>query len=97
MTLHRLRNRVGDRDFFRILRVWAQSRAGDNVTTRQFIRLSETISGEQLDGLFHTWLFTPGRPAVAGSDRPERSSQREMPPGAAATLAIAKREASAKP
>jgi hypothetical protein len=95
MTLHRLRHRVGDADFFRILRVWAQSRAGDNVTTRQFVRLSEKISGEQLDGLFRTWLFTPGRPVVAGSDRPERSSQRGMPPGAAATFAIAKREGSA--
>jgi hypothetical protein len=97
MTLHRLRHRVGDADFFRILRVWAQSRAGDNVTTRQFVRLSERISGEQLDGLFRTWLFTPGRPAVAGSGRPERSSQRTMPSGAAATFAIAKREASASP
>ena len=44
MTLHQLRLAVGDDDFFRILRAWAQSRAGDNVTTREFIRLAERIS-----------------------------------------------------
>ena len=65
MTLHQLRLEVGDRDFFRILRTWAQSREGDNVKTSEFIRLAEKISREQLDDLFETWLFTPGKPALA--------------------------------
>ena len=65
MTLHQLRLTVGDDDFFRILRTWAQSRAGDNVTTSEFIRLSERISGQQLDDLFEAWLYTPGRPELA--------------------------------
>ena len=64
MTLQQLRLAVGDDDFFRILRKWAQSRAGDNVTTDEFIGLAERISGEDLDELFETWLFTPGRPAL---------------------------------
>ncbi|MGH3093069.1 MAG: hypothetical protein ACRDOG_12195, partial [Gaiellaceae bacterium] len=54
----------GDADFFRILRRWATSRAGGNVTTRQFIRLSERVSGEDLDALFVAWLFTPEKPAL---------------------------------
>jgi aminopeptidase N len=64
MTLHVLRNQVGDRDFFRILRAWAARKAGGNGTTGQFIRLAERISGEQLDALFDLWLFTAGKPAL---------------------------------
>jgi len=65
MTLHTLRQAVGDRDFFRILRVWAQSREGGNVASDEFIALAERISGEQLDGLFATWLFTAEKPLGA--------------------------------
>ncbi len=64
MTLHQLRLAVGDDDFFRILRTWASSRKGGNVTTDQFIALAERISGQQLDALFQTWLFTAGRPTL---------------------------------
>ena len=92
MTLHQLRLTVGNRDFFRILERWAQSRAGDNVTTRQFIRLAERISGEQLDDLFQTWLYTPGRPELPGAASSTRRTT-GIPPGAAATIAIARREA----
>jgi aminopeptidase N len=75
MTLHVLRNQVGDRAFFRILRAWAARKAGGNGTTAQFIALAERISGQQLDELFDIWLFTPGRPALS--------------PAAAATAAAA--------
>ena len=64
MTLHELRLAVGDDAFFTILQQWASSHAGGNVTTDEFIALAETISGQQLDELFQTWLFTPGKPAV---------------------------------
>jgi aminopeptidase N len=66
MTLHMLRRQVGDRDFFRILQAWAARKAGGNGTTRQFIALAERVSGQQLDELFDTWLFTAGRPALPG-------------------------------
>jgi len=70
MTLHRLRQVVGDRDFFRILRRWASTRSGDNVTTPQFIRLAERVSGKHLHGLFRSWLYTAGRPGVPGTSTP---------------------------
>jgi len=63
MTLHALRHEVGDSDFFRILKRWAITQAGGNVTTDEFIALAERISGEQLDELFKVWLFTPEKPA----------------------------------
>jgi aminopeptidase N len=65
MTLHQLRLAVGDATFFRILRSWASSQAGGHVTTPEFIAHAERIAGRQLDALFATWLFTPGRPAIA--------------------------------
>ena len=64
MTLHALRLEVGDDDFFRILRRWARSQAGGNVTTDEFITLAERTSRTQLDDLFDVWLFTPERPAT---------------------------------
>jgi aminopeptidase N len=69
MTVQALRNEVGDRKFWRIVRTWTRTKAGGTGTTPQFIRLSERIAGRQLDDLFDLWLFTPSKPppdAVAG-------------------------------
>jgi hypothetical protein len=62
LTLQALRMAVGDDAFFRILRKWAASKAGGNGTTPEFIALAERISGQDLDALFTTWLFTPVKP-----------------------------------
>jgi aminopeptidase N len=62
MALHALRRAVGDRDFFRVLRAWADGHRGGHGTTAQFVRLAERTSGKQLDGLFRTWLYAPGKP-----------------------------------
>jgi aminopeptidase N len=64
MTLHALRREVGDADFFRILRAWAAKKGGGNGTTPEFIALAERISGQQLDKLFDTWLFTGSKPVL---------------------------------
>jgi aminopeptidase N len=94
MTLHQLRLAVGDRDFFRILRRWASSQSGGTVTTDEFIGLAERISGQQLDSLFETWLFTPGRPDLSGaaalsgpSARTFGGTVRVVPPAARGLLA----------
>jgi aminopeptidase N len=62
MTLQVLRNRIGDRAFFTVLRTWAAQHRYGNATTAQFIALSERVSHKNLDGLFDAWLFTPGKP-----------------------------------
>jgi aminopeptidase N len=67
MAVHALRLAVGDRDFFRILHAWTTRKAGGNGTIPQFMRLAERVSGEQLDDLFQTWLFTAGRPVLEGA------------------------------
>src|SRR5215216_7316582 len=48
MTLEALREKIGDFDFFRIMRTWAQQNRYGNVTTLQFIALAESISGLDL-------------------------------------------------
>jgi hypothetical protein len=74
MTLHQLRLAVGDDVFFRILRKWTRLHAGGNVTTDEFIDLAERVSGQDLDELFDTWLFTPGRPELPGGSGLQSSS-----------------------
>ncbi len=64
MTLQALRMTVGGKAFFTILRRWATDHAGGNVTTRQFIRLAERVSGRNLHALFHAWLYTPAKPRL---------------------------------
>ncbi|MFI6517119.1 M1 family metallopeptidase [Spirillospora sp. NPDC050679] len=62
MTLQALRQRVGDKKFFTILRTWASGRPGRNATTADFIAHAEKTSGRQLDRLFDAWLHKKGKP-----------------------------------
>jgi aminopeptidase N len=77
MTLQALRNAVGDDAFFEIVQSWAADQSGGNGTTDEFIALAERVSGQQLDEVFDTWLFTAGKPAFstpAGQARVARAS-----------------------
>jgi aminopeptidase N len=65
MTLEALRQKVGSHDFFVILRRWAQQNAYGNVSTPQFIALSERVSGQDLDAFFKAWLYTAAKPALS--------------------------------
>jgi aminopeptidase N len=62
LTLHALRLAVGDDAFFTILRDWAAAKRYGNGTTAQFEALAAQVSGQDLDALFTTWLFSTGRP-----------------------------------
>jgi aminopeptidase N len=77
MTLHELRLEIGDQDFFRLARRWTQVNSGQLVTTDEFIRLAERVSGEQIDDLFETWLFSPEQPSIGST-----AELREAPSGA---------------
>jgi aminopeptidase N len=62
MTLQALREKVGDLTFFQIMRDWAAQNRHGNVTTAQFIELSEQLSGMNLDHFFDVWLYQPDKP-----------------------------------
>ena len=62
--LHALRLTVGDPAFLSILQKWAARPASVPVTTADLLKLSETVSGQQLDDLFDDWLYQIGKPAL---------------------------------
>ncbi|MFF0831465.1 MULTISPECIES: M1 family metallopeptidase [unclassified Streptomyces] len=64
MTLQMLRERIGDRAFFALLPAWTRLHRYGNADTADFVRLAERISGQRLDDLFGTWLYTTGKPAL---------------------------------
>jgi aminopeptidase N len=63
MALHVLRREVGSKTFFRIARAWVHRYSGSDASTGDLLRLAERVSGEQLEGLFHDWVWSRGRPA----------------------------------
>jgi aminopeptidase N len=64
MTLQALREKVGDMAFFQIMRRWAADNRYGNVTTAEFIALSEQLSGRDLDNFFDVWLYQPDKPVT---------------------------------
>ncbi len=63
MTLQALRHRVGERDFWRILRTWTGSRRHGTGSDAAFRALASAVSGEDLGPFFAAWLDTTARPA----------------------------------
>ncbi|GHF09916.1 peptidase [Streptomyces spiralis] len=64
MTLQALRERIGDRAFFRLLPAWTKLHRYGNANTADFVRLAEQVSGQHLGDLFQKWLYTTGKPAL---------------------------------
>ena len=68
MTLQALRHRIGETEFWTILRTWTAERAGGNGSVEEFAALAEQVSGEDLDGFFQAWLFDAARPAQTAAN-----------------------------
>jgi aminopeptidase N len=64
MTLQALRDKLGDKRFFKIMRLWAQQNRYGNVTTAEFISLCERTSGHNLRAFFQAWLYREGKPTT---------------------------------
>ena len=58
ITLHVLRNHLGDAPFFDLLRTWTKTHRHGSVTTEEFIALASTFSPDEeaLRHLFAAWL-----------------------------------------
>ncbi len=63
-VLHMLRQELGDADFFRSLRLYAERHARGSVETRDLARAVEEASGRNLDRFFHQWTDHPGHPEL---------------------------------
>ncbi|MFG2894950.1 M1 family metallopeptidase [Streptomyces sp. NPDC048248] len=62
MVAHKVREAVGDKTFFDILRTWTKQHRHKNADTQQFIMLCEQKSGKDLSQVFDTWLFNKKKP-----------------------------------
>jgi aminopeptidase N len=54
--------RIGEADFWALLRRWVSIHEDGNATTGQFEAMAEQVSGEQLDGFFDAWIHSTTRP-----------------------------------
>ncbi|ARZ66788.1 M1 family metallopeptidase [Streptomyces sp. HU2014] len=63
VALQALRNTVGDKTFFTILKQWPTENKFGNASVQDFVKYAEKVSGKKLAPLFDTWLFTPSKPA----------------------------------
>ncbi len=64
LTLHVLRDTVGDDAFFEIVRTWLGRYSGDSASTADFEALAEEVSAQDLTPLFDAWLRAPELPDV---------------------------------
>ncbi len=88
MTLHALREEVGEKAFWKLIRQWAKRKRGGYGTTGQFISTAERVSGHELGPLFQAWLFEPTRPALPSAMR--SSTQADVDPQARTWLRAAR-------
>ncbi|PSJ24239.1 metallopeptidase [Streptosporangium nondiastaticum] len=65
MVLHKLRQAVGDEEFFATARAWVSEHKYGNADTAEFERFWQQRTGKNLGGVFGPWLHGQGRP-----DRP---------------------------
>jgi aminopeptidase N len=63
MALQALRQRIGEEDFWVLLRRWVEENRYGNGSTPAFSALAEQVSGEDLDGFFQAWLRERSKPA----------------------------------
>ncbi|MEU5052501.1 M1 family metallopeptidase [Streptomyces sp. NPDC021096] len=62
MVLHKLREKVGDRAFFALVRNWAERYRHQNVSTQRFVEFCK--DAEDVGDVFDVWLYGKGKPAV---------------------------------
>ena len=68
-VLHMLRGRLGTETFWSGIREYYRRHRDGNVSTDDFRRAMEHVSGQDLAGFFHQWLRRPGSPEINGTWR----------------------------
>jgi aminopeptidase N len=74
-TLHMLRDLIGTEPFWRGIRLYYQRHMNGVVSTTDFRRAMEEVSGQDLRGFFAQWLTRSGVPQVSGSWRYDSASK----------------------
>jgi aminopeptidase N len=63
-VLHMLRSKIGDTLFFKGIRNFFSQFTNKTACTEDFIKIMETVSGEDLNEFFNQWLYKPGYPVL---------------------------------
>jgi aminopeptidase N len=69
LVLHMLRAQLGDDVWWRVLRRYLRDNAGRQVTTDDFLRAAEQVSGQSLDWFFNQWVYGTGHPVFVVTSR----------------------------
>jgi aminopeptidase N len=64
LTLHALRKRIGNEQFFALVRSWVAENEHSTVTTAQFRAHAQRFAREPLDAFFAAWLDNRPLPAL---------------------------------
>lgn len=77
-TLQALRQKLGGRVFFAIMRGWIAQHEYGNATVKGFIRYAERVSDRELSRFFHRWLYAEGKPGSAKAQAASRPASRAI-------------------
>ena len=64
LTLHVLRNEIGEEAFMTLVQTWFSTYSGRAASTADFEALAEEVSGQDLTALFDAWLRAPQMPEL---------------------------------
>lgn len=66
LVLYALRQEIGRKSFETLERAWVQEHRDGTATTADFVRLASEISGRDLGGFLHDWLYAEKTPPMPG-------------------------------
>ncbi|MFE3858019.1 M1 family metallopeptidase [Streptomyces griseorubiginosus] len=66
LVLYALRQEIGRTSFETLERAWVQQHRDGTATTADFVRLASEISGRDLGGFLHDWLYAEKTPPMPG-------------------------------
>ena len=66
LVLYALRQEIGPKAFETLERAWVQQHRDGTATTADFVRLASAVSGRDLGGFLHDWLYAEKTPAMPG-------------------------------
>jgi aminopeptidase N len=69
-VLHMLRRNLGDEIFWKGMRIYYERYRNKNALTSDFEDVMEEISGKDLSGFFHQWLYEAGQPDLKITNTP---------------------------
>lgn len=73
-VLHMLRKQVGDKTWYEILKEYTRSFAGQPVSTSDFKKVAESVSGKDLGDFFQKWVYKVGHPVFEVKKQWDQSS-----------------------